>query len=392
MIADSYAVERATATSRAAGIASLLLIGALIAAPWWAGRANLRLLGEIYTFLALASLWNLLAGYAGLVSVGQQAFVGLGGYVLFALAMFLGTPPLLAILAAGVAGGLVALPLAPLLFRLQGAYFAIGTWVAAEVLRLGFAQVSSLGGGSGTSLPARVVESIAATREVREMAIYWSALTLGAGTLAAVYIVLRSRPGLALMAVRDSALAAESLGIDIWRSKLSIYVVTAVLTSMTGALIFLQKLRISPDAAFSVNDWTAYVIFMVVIGGIGTIEGPLLGTLLFFILREALADLGTTYLMILGAIAIAVMLKAPKGLWGLFFSAPALRCSRSGIMSGRFRAEDVGSTESECQNVRPAEAELCYWLASSPRFERGTCSLGGCRSILLSYEDDRHDL
>ncbi|MEM9351101.1 MAG: branched-chain amino acid ABC transporter permease, partial [Pseudomonadota bacterium] len=87
-------------------------------------------------------------------------------------------------------------------------------------------------------------------------------------------------------------------------------------TSMLGALIFLQKLRISPDAAFSVNDWTAFVIFIVVIGGIGTIEGPIIGTLIYFALRETLADLGTTYLIVLGVVAIVVMLKAPKGVWG----------------------------------------------------------------------------
>jgi branched-chain amino acid transport system permease protein len=84
-----------------------------------------------------------------------------------------------------------------------------------------------------------------------------------------------------------------------------------------GALIFLQKLRISPDAAFSVNDWTAFVIFIVVIGGLGTIEGPIIGTLIFFALRELLADLGSWYLMILGLVAVAVMLRARQGVWGL---------------------------------------------------------------------------
>jgi branched-chain amino acid transport system permease protein len=86
---------------------------------------------------------------------------------------------------------------------------------------------------------------------------------------------------------------------------------------MVGALIFLQKLRISPDAAFSVNDWTAFVIFITVIGGIGRIEGPILGTIVFFALRQTLADQGTLYLLMLGAVAIVVMLKAPKGIWGV---------------------------------------------------------------------------
>ncbi|MDB5643082.1 MAG: transporter permease [Hyphomicrobiales bacterium] len=316
-----YTIERATRASRIAGLLSLVVVAALIAAPWWAGRANMRLLGEVYAFLALASLWNLLAGFTGLVSVGQQAFVGLGGYALFAASIFYGVPPLLAVVLSGFVGALVALPLAPILFRLQGAYFAIGTWVAAEVFRLTFAQVSALGGGSGTSLPARIVTDIASTRDAREMIVYWSALALGLGTVAVIYVVLRSRAGLALTAIRDSEIASESLGVNIARTKLVLYVVTAALTTMTGALIFLQKLRISPDAAFSVNDWTAYVIFMVVIGGIGTIEGPIVGTLIFFLLRETLSDLGTIYLMLLGAVAILVMLKAPKGLWGLFSAA-----------------------------------------------------------------------
>lgn len=119
------------------------------------------------------------------------------------------------------------------------------------------------------------------------------------------------------MAIRDNELAAKSLGIDIWRTKFNVYVVTGALTTLVGALIFLQKLRISPDAAFSVNDWTAFVIFIVVIGGIGTLEGPIVGTLVFFALRETLADLGTVYLIALGLAAIVIMLKAPKGLWGL---------------------------------------------------------------------------
>jgi branched-chain amino acid transport system permease protein len=86
---------------------------------------------------------------------------------------------------------------------------------------------------------------------------------------------------------------------------------------MVGSLIFLQKLRISPDTAFSVNDWTAFVIFITVIGGIGRVEGPIVGTIVFIMLRQFLADIGSLYLLMLGAVAIGVMLFAPKGIWGL---------------------------------------------------------------------------
>src|SRR5262249_5232325 len=138
-----------------------VLILLLVAAPFWGGRENLRLLAEIYAYVALASLWNLLAGYAGLVSVGQQAYVGFGAYLFFALTMLANVPPLLAIPLAGVAGAVVSIPVAGLLFRLRGHYFAIGSWVVAEVFRLLASQVSVLGGGSGISLPIDVVTSVA---------------------------------------------------------------------------------------------------------------------------------------------------------------------------------------------------------------------------------------
>lgn len=316
MTSASYTISRSSPASRIAAILGILVLAALIAAPWWAGRADMRLLSEIFLYLSLACLWNLLAGYAGLVSVGQQAFVGFGGYVLFALAMFAGLSPLAAIPLAGLLGALVAVPVAVLIFRLRGAYFAIGTWVIAEVFRLSFAQVSALGGGSGTSLPVAIVRSMASSRSMREATTYWLGLGMAVLVLAVIYFLLRSRNGLALTAIRDSEVASNSFGIDIWRHKFLVYVIAAGLTASTGALIFLQKLRISPDAAFSVNDWTAFVIFIVVIGGIGTLEGPIIGVIVFFLLRETLADLGTTYLLILGLVAIVVMLKAPRGLWG----------------------------------------------------------------------------
>ena len=312
-----HSVSRSSKTTTIAAILGLVILVILIFAPLWAGRAEMRLMGELFLYLALASLWNLMAGYAGLVSVGQQAYVGFGGYMLFALTIFGGLHPILAIIVAGLLGALIAVPVALLIFRLRGAYFAIGTWVIAEVFRLSFAQVSALGGGSGSSLPVGIVRSLASSRAGREHLSYWLALGSAVLVIAAVFLFLRSRNGLALTAIRDNELAAGSLGIEIWRTKFVVYIVTATFTAMIGALIFLQKLRISPDAAFSVNDWTAFVIFIVVTGGIGTLEGPIIGTLLFFLLRETLADLGTVYLMILGAVAIVIMLKAPNGIWGL---------------------------------------------------------------------------
>lgn len=296
--------------------ATLIALVALATAPLWAGRADLRLLMEALSFLALAQMWNLLAGYTGLISVGQQAYVGLGGYIFFALAMFGGVPVLLAIPLAALAAGLVAIPTGWIAFRLQGAYFAIGTWVIAEVFRLIAAQFSSLGGGSGISLPVALVRSIASSRSGIELIMYYIAFFIALASVLAVWLLLRSRWGLALTAIRDSEPAAASLGVNIRRVKFMVYIGTAIGTALTGAFIFLQKLRITPEAAFSVTEWSAFVIFIVVIGGLGTIEGPIIGVILFFVLRDLAADLGTWYLIGLGALAIAVMLVDRRGIWG----------------------------------------------------------------------------
>jgi branched-chain amino acid transport system permease protein len=298
-------------------LAVLIPVLAILAlAPYWGSPATMRLLIEFFYYLVLASLWNLLAGYAGLVSVGQQAFVGLGGYTMFGCSLLLGVSPLFGLLLAGIAAGALAIPTALIIFRLRGPYFAIGTWVVAEVYRLLFAQIAPLGGGSGASLPVAAVRSIAASREMREQLLYWIALVIAVGVTAIIYLFLRSRWGLALTAIRDNERAAESLGVDNGGVKIFVYVLTAALTGIVGAMIFLQKLRISPDAAFSVNDWTAFVIFIVVIGGIGRMEGPIIGTVIFLVLRQLFADLGTWYLVILGSLAVAVMLITPVGLWG----------------------------------------------------------------------------
>jgi branched-chain amino acid transport system permease protein len=323
-----FCIATAGGISFATAAAVLLVLLALVLLPVFAARYLIQDLIFLFYMVALAQCWNLLAGYAGLISVGQQAFVGLGGYLLFALTLIAGLNPLLAIPLAGLASALFALPTALIVFRLRGAYFAIGTWVVAEVYRLVLAQFKPLGGGTGTSLTPSVTSSVPGiewvktvldvrTPAARDIVSYWVALALLVGTLAAVYFILRSRRGLALGAIRDHEAAAAGLGVDIYRIKLAVYVATAAMTGMIGALIYLQKARISPDAAFSVLDWTAYVIFITVIGGIGTMEGPIVGAIIFYLMQRYLADFGASYLILLGTLGILVMLFAPKGLWGL---------------------------------------------------------------------------
>jgi branched-chain amino acid transport system permease protein len=313
----AFKVERATRESRAFAVFLVAGVVVLASLSYWGGAGDMRLISEMAYYLALAQLWNLLAGYAGLVSVGQQAFVGIGGYTLFYLTSQFGLHPLFAIALAIPVCALMSLPMALLVFRLRGAYFAVGTWVLAEALQLGVSLITPLGAGSGMSLTPAIVRQIAPDRAGREIIVYWVSLAIVVVVFAIVYLLLRSKHGLALTAIRDSERASESLGVDTYRTKLMIYVVTAACTGLVGAFIFLQKLRISPESGFSINDWTVVVIFMVVIGGIGTLEGPFIGMLVYFVLREFLADYGAWYLVLLGVVAVVIMLRAREGLWGL---------------------------------------------------------------------------
>ncbi|MBI3761664.1 MAG: branched-chain amino acid ABC transporter permease [Chloroflexi bacterium] len=300
-------------SSRGLAIESALLLAVLFSLPAWGSAGQMRTIVEFISFLALAQMWNLLAGYAGMVSFGQQAWIGLGGYALIVFADDLHVNMFLAVALGGAVAALVALPTAPLVFRLRGGYFAVGTWVVAEVFRLLIASSTVwLQGGLGRTLTA----AVAVPRPERELYTYLLAVVVGAGAVALTYFLVRSRVGLGLTAIRDSETAASSLGVRITRIKLLVFVVAAFATGVVGALIYLNALRITPQAAFNVQ-WSAFMAFIVVIGGLGSIEGPIIGTVVFFILRDYLSDFGPWSIILLGAIAIIMTLVAPQGLWGI---------------------------------------------------------------------------
>ena len=304
-------VVRSSPRHRFALAGGLALVVVAATLPMWGEASSLREFVEIACYFIFAMMWNLLAGYGGMVSIGQQAFFGFGGYAMLIAANFGGVNPFVAVPLAAAVAAAVAVPVSWIAFRLHGGYFAIGTWVIAEVFRLSFANVSAVGGGSGTSLTAlRGIE-----RATRESLTYWIALVGVVAAIAGVYLFLRSKRGLALLAIRDNEVAAESQGIAVQRMKLAVYVVAAFGAGFAGALYFVGNLRISPDAAFSVN-WTAFAIFIVVIGGIGRIEGPIVGAVLFWALNRAFSDYGSWYLLGLGVLAIVVTLFFKDGLWG----------------------------------------------------------------------------
>jgi len=290
----------------------LCLLAVLIAVPGFTGFATQRLLVEVFTVFAIATAWNLLAGFGGLVVIGQHAFVGVGAYALFWLSNELGWNPWwtlpLAALAAALFAALTAWPM----FRLTGAQFAVGTWVLAELMRTVALNNDTLGAGGG--LPLSTLADF--SRAQRNAGVYWAALAVGVLALLLATLLLKSRIGLALASVRDSEPAARASGVPVQRVKFVLWVACAALTGLAGAVAYMSTLQVSPDASFGLS-WTATAIFIAVLGGIGRIEGPVLGTLLFFAVREAAAGFGAWYFIGLGLLAIATMVVAPGGLWSL---------------------------------------------------------------------------
>jgi branched-chain amino acid transport system permease protein len=311
----SVSVVRRTWTGGATAVVLAGVVGVLVTVPWWASEGRQRDLIELFTLLAMAQMWNLLAGYAGLVSIGQQAFIGVGGYGLYLLGDRADVHPFAAVALAGLAAAAISLPVAALVFRLRGGYFAIGTWVIAEVLALLTLNGADLGVDVGGGNGATIISAAQLDRTFRAHGAYWWALGLGAGSVLVVYLILRSRVGLALTAIRDDETAARSLGVDVLRMKVLVWAVAAFGCGLVGAVVYLNLVRVQPDAAFDVQ-WSAYMIFIVVIGGIGTIEGPIIGTIVFFALQQKLSQYGTWYLIILGCVAVLAAVWMRGGIWG----------------------------------------------------------------------------
>lgn len=317
-------VRRATRSSYVTAGVMLVLVAVLAYLPYAAARGTQVQLVGLFSLVVLGTMWNLLAGYGGMVSIGQQAYVGVGAYGLVYLADRLGLNPFLAVPVAAVMCALLAWPTTYLVFRLAGGYFAIGTWVAAEVVKLVTTQVDTLGAGSGISLTA-----FSGLDPVYRIAfVYWMSLGIMVASVVGVYLLMRSRLGLALTAIRDDPTAAGSSGVAVTRAKRLVFVVAAFGCGLAGAMLAANTLRVQPDSIYSVN-YSAYMILVVLIGGIGTIEGPIVGAVVFFLLQEWLSDLGSWYLVVLGTVAIVVVLFAPRGLWGL-------------MTGGRLKAFPVG--------------------------------------------------
>ena len=305
-------VERQTFSGRIALSVGVILLLTLPSMPFWASSGHIRWAVELSCLIAIAQMWNLLAGYGGMVSVGQQAFIGCGGYALFIFAGNLGVNPFLAVPLSVVVPVLVAIPVYYLLQRLEGPYFAIGTWVVAEALRLLISNIAYVKRGSGLSLSVMAQFS----PHEREIGLTILSACLLLATVGGTYVLLRSRYGLALTAMRDDPVAASSQGVDVAKMRFFVFLLSAAGTGLAGAVYFMAQLRITPSSGFDPN-WSSICIFIVMVGGIGRLEGPIIGALLYFFATRFFGEYGATYLVGLGILTLLVALYARGGIWSI---------------------------------------------------------------------------
>ncbi len=303
-------IHRWTRPSIGFAIVMVGVVVALALVPEFFTQDTTEKLTELFILIILASMWNVLAGFGGMVSIGQQAFIGIGAYATIIFNEH-GVSPYMACVLAALFAGVASLPISLVAFRLRGGQFAVGMWVIAEIFRLLVTNTQSLGGQTGKSLTALNVYAPAD----RQAYTYWLALAFTVVLLGASFALLRSRTGAALQAIRDDEGAAESVGVKVTRAKRIVFVLAGAGCGAAGAITLANLLNVTASGAFSIQ-YTAFMIFMVLIGGLGTFEGPVLGAFILFGLQQQFADQGSWYLVGLGVVAILVTLLFPRGLWG----------------------------------------------------------------------------
>ena len=287
-------------------IAAVVIVVVLAVLGFIGDNNTRRILVNVFLYCAMASMWNLMSGYTGMTSLGQQTFIGVAGYSMAVMTAKFAMSFAVGLIVGGIIGTVLALVLSLILFRMRGMYFAIATWVVAEAIKTFFTSWTFVNAGGGMSVAGRP------DREV----IYLLALALCVAAIAVIYILLKSKIGLGLTAMRDDADAASSVGVDIFKSKLLCFVICGLFCSLGGGIYYLNNVSIYPNSGFAIS-WTVSLVFIVIIGGIGTMSGPIVGTIIYIALSERLAELPAGWPnIILGAIAILVILFLPDGIMG----------------------------------------------------------------------------
>jgi branched-chain amino acid transport system permease protein len=294
---------------------ALGLMGVLAVLPLIASALVVDKLTYLFILMMFAAMWNLLAGYAGLVSVGQQAFIGLGGYAMVRM-VDAGLPPFPAIFLGALAAGVVAWVMSWFVLRMKAGEFAIATWVIAEAIRSMVSFDPLIQGETGTSITALN----AYAPEFRRTLVYMMSLATLVVMLWGAWFLLQGRTGAQAQAIRDDEEAAQSVGITTFAVKQRIYVLASIGCAVAGTLWLSSAITFQPRTSFGVQ-WSVFMLFMVLVGGIGTFIGPILGALLFFALQEIFGDFGAWYMAGVGIVAILFALYLPNGIVGLWLNA-----------------------------------------------------------------------
>ena len=305
-----FIVERWTRPSAIVAVAAAVLLVVLALGPLLFSANVVDNLTTLFIYLILAVMWNALAGYAGLVSVGQQAFFGLGAYFTIQLS-YHGVEVYLALVLGALIAGVISLPISLLMLRLRGGEFAIAMWVVAELAHLLVVLDPLINGETGVSL----IALNAFGPDERRANNYWAALAAMVVLLALVFALLRGRLGASVQAIRDDEDAAQSVGVRVLAAKRTIFFLAAFGCALAGSLWLATLISFQPRTYFGIQ-WTAYMIFMVLVGGLGTFEGPILGGVIFFLMEYFFGETGVWYLVGLGAAAIVFALFLPRGIWG----------------------------------------------------------------------------
>jgi branched-chain amino acid transport system permease protein len=305
------------------------LAAALVAllAPLFLDRGWLNDIWNLAFAVILASAWNLLGGFAGQVSLGYSVFLGIGAYTTVLLSLrdanpFLTLP--LGALLASVFSLIIGLPA----FRLRGPYFTIATIGVGEAVRVSASSVSFTGGSSGLRMPAGSFDFNAN---------YFSMVVLAILVVALAAYVKRSAFGRALAAIRQDVDAAEAVGVNSTRFKLAAHAVSAAVVAIAGGLYAINFQYIAPGSVFDFR-LSLSIVLMPIIGGVGTVVGPVLGALIFSTLQIKLLSipaLRDSFLFIYGGLLIVTMLYEPAGLVGVGRRLAALLSSASGTAHAR---------------------------------------------------------
>jgi len=305
-----FSIEN-TAKSRIRLVAIAAIVVILLSLPTFGSSYAIFMVTLMGIYITLGMMWNLLAGYSGLVSLGLQMYIGVGAFTLAAFSNYLGVPLIVGLLLGGVVSMVIAIGLSYLLLRMKGMYYAIATWMFAEAMVLLIVQFEFFGRGQGLF--------ILSARAMNETQKYYFSIILVLVVTVVLVMLLRSKLGLGLFAIRDNDTAASTSGVPLFRTKMMCMMISSFVTGVTGGIYYMIQVWIQPYSAFSILSWTVPAVFIVVIGGIGTITGPMVGGIIYVFLSQYLATLthiGSLSMVILGAIAVTVILVAPKGIIG----------------------------------------------------------------------------